>query len=96
MLDIFHFEPLFCAVVQPYLRRMMTRKWLTDDEDFDQLYRRTKLLSENCALMRPPHVQVRRNETSHFIEFIPAQSFNLQERLPPVNHDWLLAIVSSQ
>ncbi|KAA8589314.1 hypothetical protein FQN60_012679 [Etheostoma spectabile] len=43
--------------VKPYLRRMMTRKWLTDDEDFKQLYRRTELLSEHCALMRPPHVQ---------------------------------------
>ncbi|XP_039992323.1 exocyst complex component 3-like protein 4 [Xiphias gladius] len=50
-------EDQFKDDVKPYLRRMMTRKWLTDDEDFDQLYRRTKLLSENCALMRPPHVQ---------------------------------------
>ncbi|XP_034715017.1 exocyst complex component 3-like protein 4 [Etheostoma cragini] len=43
--------------VKPYLRRMMTRKWLTDDEDFKQLYSRTELLSEHCALMRQPHVQ---------------------------------------
>ncbi|XP_053192014.1 exocyst complex component 3-like protein 4 [Scomber japonicus] len=43
--------------VKPYLRRMMTRKWLTVDEDFEQLYRRTELLSQHCALMRPPHVQ---------------------------------------
>ncbi|KAF1374412.1 hypothetical protein PFLUV_G00228830 [Perca fluviatilis] len=43
--------------VKLYLRRMMTRKWLTNDEDFKQLYSRTELLSEHCALMRPPHVQ---------------------------------------
>ncbi|XP_028420976.1 exocyst complex component 3-like protein 4 [Perca flavescens] len=43
--------------VKLYLRRMMTRKWLTDDEDFKQLYSRTELLSEHCALMRPTHAQ---------------------------------------
>ena len=46
--------------VQSYLRRMMTRKWLNDDEDFKQLYSRTEQLSKHCDLMRPPHVQVRR------------------------------------
>ncbi|XP_042356662.1 LOW QUALITY PROTEIN: exocyst complex component 3-like protein 4 [Plectropomus leopardus] len=50
-------EDQFKEEVKPFLRRMMTRKWLTSDEDFKQLYSRTKLLSEHCALMRPPHVQ---------------------------------------
>ncbi|XP_040916222.1 exocyst complex component 3-like protein 4 isoform X2 [Toxotes jaculatrix] len=43
--------------VKPYLKRMITRKWLTNDEDFNQLYSRTTLLSHHCALMRRPHVQ---------------------------------------
>ncbi|KAK5857809.1 hypothetical protein PBY51_011029 [Eleginops maclovinus] len=50
-------EDQFKEDVKPYLRRMITRKWLTNDEDFKQLYRRTDLLSEHCALMRPPHSQ---------------------------------------
>ncbi|XP_008276499.1 exocyst complex component 3-like protein 4 [Stegastes partitus] len=50
-------EDQFKDDVKPYLRRMMTRKWLTNDEDFEQLYRRTEQLSQHCALMRPPHVQ---------------------------------------
>ncbi|XP_035529188.1 exocyst complex component 3-like protein 4 [Morone saxatilis] len=43
--------------VKVYLRRMMTRKWLTNDEDFKLLQSRTELLSEHCSLMRPPHNQ---------------------------------------
>lgn len=38
----------------------MTRKWLTNDDDFDKLYKRVELLNQHCAVMRPPHVQVRR------------------------------------
>ncbi|XP_070698445.1 exocyst complex component 3-like protein 4 [Pempheris klunzingeri] len=50
-------EDQFKEDVKPYLRRMMTRKWMTDDDDFKQLHRRTEQLSEHCALIRPPHVQ---------------------------------------
>ncbi|XP_039459600.1 exocyst complex component 3-like protein 4 isoform X2 [Oreochromis aureus] len=50
-------EDQFKEDVKPYLRRMMTRKWLTNDEDFDQLYSRTKLLSQHCSLMMPPHAK---------------------------------------
>ncbi|XP_074517111.1 exocyst complex component 3-like protein 4 isoform X1 [Sebastes fasciatus] len=50
-------EDQFKDEVKPYLRRQMTRKWLTNDEDFKQLYSRTELLSQHCALMRPPHGQ---------------------------------------
>ncbi|CAK6982392.1 exocyst complex component 3-like protein 4 [Scomber scombrus] len=53
--------------VKPYLRRMMTRKWLTVDEDFEQLYRRTELLSQHCALMRPPHVQKFARELHYYV-----------------------------
>ncbi|KAM4625531.1 exocyst complex component 3-like protein 4 isoform 1-T3 [Polymixia lowei] len=42
---------------KPYLRRMMTRKWLTSDDDFRQLHSQTEHLSKHCALMRPPHAQ---------------------------------------
>ncbi|XP_029972565.1 exocyst complex component 3-like protein 4 [Salarias fasciatus] len=50
-------EDQFKDDVKPFLRRMMTRKWLTNDEDFEQLHKRTKQLSEHCELMRPPHSQ---------------------------------------
>ncbi|KAE8290328.1 hypothetical protein D5F01_LYC12050 [Larimichthys crocea] len=50
-------EDQFKEDVKPYLRRMMTRKWLTNDEDFQMLHSRTKLLSLHCSQMRPPHVQ---------------------------------------
>ncbi|KAI3367095.1 hypothetical protein L3Q82_008160 [Scortum barcoo] len=50
-------EDQFKEDVKPYLRKMMTRKWLTDDSDFKQLYKRTEELSQHCALMRPPHVE---------------------------------------
>ncbi|KAM9842135.1 exocyst complex component 3-like protein 4 [Aulostomus maculatus] len=50
-------EDQFKEDVEPYLRRMMRRKWLTIDDDFQQLRSRTELLSQNCHLMRPPHVK---------------------------------------
>ncbi|KAG7511154.1 exocyst complex component 3 4 [Solea senegalensis] len=50
-------EDQFKEDVKPFLRRMMTRKWLTNSDDFDQLYERTEALGEHCALMRPQHVQ---------------------------------------
>ncbi|XP_041668894.1 exocyst complex component 3-like protein 4 isoform X2 [Cheilinus undulatus] len=50
-------EDQFKEDVKPYLRRMMTRKWLTNDEDFKELYSRTYQLSKHCTLMKPPHVQ---------------------------------------
>ncbi|KAL3049485.1 hypothetical protein OYC64_008856 [Pagothenia borchgrevinki] len=50
-------EVQFKEDVELYLKRMITRKWLTDDEDFKKLSRRTELLSKHCALMRPPHNQ---------------------------------------
>ncbi|XP_056283283.1 exocyst complex component 3-like protein 4 isoform X2 [Pseudoliparis swirei] len=50
-------EDQFKDDVQPFLRRMMTRKWLTNDEDFGHLRRRTELLSQHCTLMRSPHNQ---------------------------------------
>ncbi|XP_034531588.1 exocyst complex component 3-like protein 4 [Notolabrus celidotus] len=50
-------EDHFKEDVKPYLRRMMTRKWLTNEEDFKELCNRTTLLSQHCALMRPPHTK---------------------------------------
>ncbi|CAL8283114.1 unnamed protein product [Lota lota] len=43
--------------IKPYMGRMMTRKWLTNDEDFQRLYKRMEQLSEQCSQMRPPTVQ---------------------------------------
>lgn len=52
----------FCPpnVLQVSLRRMLTRKWLTNDDDFKRLRSRTEQLSHDCAAMRPDHGQVRR------------------------------------
>lgn len=50
-------EEQFKDDVKPYLRRMMTRKWLTNDDDFRQLHSRTSQLSQHCSLMTPAHVQ---------------------------------------
>ncbi|KAM9354473.1 exocyst complex component 3-like protein 4 isoform 1-T3 [Pholidichthys leucotaenia] len=50
-------EEQFKEDVKPCLRRMMTRKWLTSDEDFKHLSNRIEQLSQCSGLMRPPHVQ---------------------------------------
>ncbi|XP_030574334.1 exocyst complex component 3-like protein 4 [Archocentrus centrarchus] len=50
-------EDQFKEDVKPYLRRMMTRKWLTNNDDFDHLYKRTEQLSQHCGLMMPPHAK---------------------------------------
>ncbi|XP_061891071.1 exocyst complex component 3-like protein 4 isoform X2 [Entelurus aequoreus] len=52
---------------KPYLGRMMTRKWLTNDEDFNQLYDRTELLSQQCDAMMPPHSQDLASELHHYV-----------------------------
>uniref|UniRef100_A0A8C6SL30 Exocyst complex component 3-like 4 n=1 Tax=Neogobius melanostomus TaxID=47308 RepID=A0A8C6SL30_9GOBI len=39
------------------LRRMMTRKWLSNDEDFKVLYQGTDELSAHCSVMKKPHSQ---------------------------------------
>ncbi|XP_076605078.1 exocyst complex component 3-like protein 4 isoform X2 [Chaetodon auriga] len=54
---LLNLEDQFKEDVKPYLRRMMTRKWLTNDDDFKQLQSRTQLLSQHCSLVRPPHSQ---------------------------------------
>lgn len=38
----------------------MTRKWMTTDEDFQQLHSRTESLAQQCSLMRPAPAQVRK------------------------------------
>ncbi|XP_014892461.1 exocyst complex component 3-like protein 4 isoform X2 [Poecilia latipinna] len=50
-------EEQFKEDVKPFLRRMMTRKWLTNDDDFKQLDGRIQQLSHHCDSMRPPHVK---------------------------------------
>ncbi|XP_051941410.1 exocyst complex component 3-like protein 4 [Hippocampus zosterae] len=50
-------ELQFKGDVKPYLRRMMTRKWLTNDDDFNSLRARAELLARHCEAMRPPHRQ---------------------------------------
>ncbi|XP_062325481.1 exocyst complex component 3-like protein 4 isoform X1 [Osmerus eperlanus] len=50
-------ENQFKNETKPFLRRMMTRKWLTADGDFQELYCRTEKLFQQCVKMRSPHVQ---------------------------------------
>ncbi|XP_019734262.1 exocyst complex component 3-like protein 4 [Hippocampus comes] len=50
-------ELQFKGDVKLYLRRMMTRKWLTNDDDFSGLHARAELLARHCEAMRPPHRQ---------------------------------------
>ncbi|XP_060918524.1 exocyst complex component 3-like protein 4 [Labrus mixtus] len=50
-------EDQFKEDVKLCLRRMMTRKWLTNDDDFKKLHKQTEQLSRHCTLMRTPHAQ---------------------------------------
>lgn len=47
-------EDQFREDVKIPLRRMMTRKWLTTDEDFRELWRQTEALSQLCSVMKDP------------------------------------------
>ncbi|KAG9336588.1 hypothetical protein JZ751_002935 [Albula glossodonta] len=55
----------FKTAVRPFLRRMMTRKWLSTDEDFKQIVKRTDNLSQLCRGMKPPYVQGFVNEVHY-------------------------------
>ncbi|KAM4723363.1 exocyst complex component 3-like protein 4 [Anableps anableps] len=50
-------EEQFKEDVKPLLRRMMTRKWLINDDDFRQLDSRIQVLSQHCDSMKPPHAK---------------------------------------
>uniref|UniRef100_A0A3Q3AZN8 Exocyst complex component 3-like 4 n=1 Tax=Kryptolebias marmoratus TaxID=37003 RepID=A0A3Q3AZN8_KRYMA len=60
-------EDQFKEDVKPYLRRMMTRKWLTSDEDFKHLLSQTQQLSQHCDLMRPPQAQEFASRLHHHV-----------------------------
>lgn len=57
----------FKTDVKPFLRRQMTGKWFSYDEDFSQLIRRTKTLSEQSKYMTPKHKQAFVNEAHFFV-----------------------------
>ncbi|KAL7890075.1 hypothetical protein AOLI_G00023330 [Acnodon oligacanthus] len=57
----------FKTDVKPFLRRMMTRKWLTSDEDFQQLAKRIETLSQQCKHMSPQLSQVLVSEVHYFV-----------------------------
>ncbi|XP_043085423.1 exocyst complex component 3-like protein 4 isoform X1 [Puntigrus tetrazona] len=57
----------FKTDVKPFLRRQMTGKWFSFDEDFLQLIRRTKILSEQIKCMIPKHKQAFVNEVHFFV-----------------------------
>ncbi|XP_059422661.1 exocyst complex component 3-like protein 4 [Carassius carassius] len=57
----------FKTDVKPFLRRQMTGKWFSFDEDFSQLISRTKTLSEQSKYMTPKHKQAFVNEAHFFV-----------------------------
>ncbi|XP_051504481.1 exocyst complex component 3-like protein 4 isoform X2 [Myxocyprinus asiaticus] len=57
----------FKTDVKPFLRRQMTRKWFSFDEDFAQLVSRTLTLSEQSKYMSPTFKQTFVNEAHFFV-----------------------------
>ncbi|XP_067278602.1 exocyst complex component 3-like protein 4 [Pseudorasbora parva] len=57
----------FKTDVTPFLRRQMTAKWFSVDEDFSQLISKTKILSEHTKYMSPKNKQAFVNEAHFFV-----------------------------
>ncbi|KAG7466291.1 hypothetical protein MATL_G00163250 [Megalops atlanticus] len=55
------------AEIKPFLRRMMTRKWLSTDEDFQGIVNSTESLSKICRGMKPPYVETFVNEVHYHV-----------------------------
>ncbi|XP_066535890.1 exocyst complex component 3-like protein 4 isoform X2 [Hoplias malabaricus] len=53
--------------VKPFLRSMMTKMWLSSDEDFQQLIKRIESLSQQIKHMSTQHVQPLVNEVHYFV-----------------------------
>ncbi|XP_048830489.1 exocyst complex component 3-like protein 4 [Brienomyrus brachyistius] len=47
----------FKTDLEPYFRRMMTRKWLSTDADFQKILGRVQEISKHCWRMKPPYVK---------------------------------------
>ncbi|XP_024129343.1 exocyst complex component 3-like protein 4 isoform X2 [Oryzias melastigma] len=60
-------ENQFKEDVTPFLRRMVTRKWLTNDDDFHQLQSRTQQLSQQCFHLKPPYTQEVASRLHHHV-----------------------------
>ncbi|KAL0969011.1 hypothetical protein UPYG_G00221550 [Umbra pygmaea] len=60
-------EEHFKNDVKPNLKRMMTNKWLSTDEDFKQLYRKTETLSQHCLHMRPPYAKMLVSSVHYYV-----------------------------
>ncbi|XP_060781830.1 exocyst complex component 3-like protein 4 isoform X2 [Neoarius graeffei] len=54
----------FKTDTKPLLKMMMTKKWLSSDEDFQQLHEKIETLSQQCKHMSPQHVQ---NSVEHWL-----------------------------
>ncbi|XP_072533016.1 exocyst complex component 3-like protein 4 isoform X2 [Salminus brasiliensis] len=57
----------FQTDTKPFLRRMLTRKWLSTEEDFQQLTNRIENLSQQCKYMSPQHAQALASEVHYFV-----------------------------
>lgn len=57
----------FKTDVKPFLRRQMTRKWFSFDDDFAQLISKIKSLSEQTKYMSPKYKQTFVNEAHFFV-----------------------------
>ncbi|TSK22817.1 Tumor necrosis factor alpha-induced protein 2 [Bagarius yarrelli] len=57
----------FKTDTKPFLKVMMTRKWMSSKEDFQKLYKRIETLSEQCKHMSPQCVQAFVNDVHFFV-----------------------------
>ncbi|KAG9275276.1 exocyst complex component 3-like protein 4 [Astyanax mexicanus] len=57
----------FQTDAKPFLRRMLTRKWLSTDEDFQQLTTRIENLSKQCKHMSSQHAEALVSEVHYFV-----------------------------
>ncbi|XP_058242105.1 exocyst complex component 3-like protein 4 isoform X1 [Hemibagrus wyckioides] len=57
----------FKTDTKPLLKMMMTRKWMTSEEDFQKLYKRIETLSQQCKHMSPQCVQDFVSDVHYFV-----------------------------
>ncbi|XP_026799522.3 exocyst complex component 3-like protein 4 isoform X1 [Pangasianodon hypophthalmus] len=57
----------FKTDTKPLLKMMMTRKWLSSEEDFQQLHKRIETLSQQCKHMSPQHAQEFVSDVHYFV-----------------------------
>ncbi|XP_060728394.1 exocyst complex component 3-like protein 4 [Tachysurus vachellii] len=57
----------FKTDTKPLLKMMMTRKWMSTEEDFKKLYKRIETLSQQCKHMCPQYVEEFVSDVHYFV-----------------------------